>query len=104
MSTTEVCEWWETYCTGCSGHLCAKGEAAKSAQHWEALATEAENRAAYERGIGLDLSAPGCSVGDHQARTYRDTAKALRLEAETGKPHCSVCFKDHPNHKHRHLG
>lgn len=59
------------------------------ALHWEDLATQAETTAAYERTIGLDLSTPGSSVGDNKARTYRATAQALRLEAQTGIPHCS---------------
>jgi len=75
-----------------------------SAEHWERLADEAEARARWNRDHGLDLSNPGGSAGDHQAETYRHTAKALRLEAATGRPHCSSCFGAHANHHHSHRG
>lgn len=78
--------------------------AAESAAYWERLADELESRSAYERSIGLDLSSPGSSVGDHQAATYRRTARALRLEAETGRAHCSTCMGAHSNHEHGHRG
>lgn len=69
-----------------------KTEALASAEHWERLANENESMAAYERSIGLDLSQPGSSPGDHKARSFRETAKALRLEAATGVRHCSCHF------------
>jgi hypothetical protein len=59
-----------------------------SADRWEALATAAEARSAHARDVGIDLSKPGQSVGDSQARTYRDCAAALRLLAATGVIHC----------------
>lgn len=75
-----------------------------SAEHWEKLAREEELQAKWNREHGLDLSKPGHSSGDFRADTYRRTARALRLEAETGRPHCSQCFGDHPNHLHPHRG
>jgi hypothetical protein len=69
-----------------------KGDIIASAEHWERLAEEAARMAAWDRERGIDLSVPGCSAGDYKARTYRDTAKSLRLEAATGKPHCSCHF------------
>jgi hypothetical protein len=65
-----------------------KQECVKAAEHWEALAQEAADRSAWERDHGLDLAAPGQSVGDRQAATYRRCARTLRLEAETGLAHC----------------
>ena len=63
--------------------------ALESAAHWwESLADYAERKAAWDRGIGVDLSAAGQSAGDHRARTFRTVAKALRLEAATGLHHC----------------
>ena len=81
-----------------------RNAAAASADHWERLAVEAEDQARWDRDHGIDLSKPGLSPGDYRAATYRHTAKALRLEAVTGRPHCSLCFKDHPNHHHGHRG
>jgi hypothetical protein len=78
--------------------------AAASAEHWERLAVESEQLAAWDRERGIDLARPGSSAGDHRATTYRATAKALRLEAETGRPHCSSCFGAHANHQHGHRG
>lgn len=75
-----------------------------SAEHWEALADREELQAKWDRDHGFDLSAPGMSSGDYRAQTYRRVARALRLEAETGKAHCSICLKDHPNHLHMHQG
>lgn len=73
-----------------------KKELLDSADRWDRLAVEAENRAAWDRSIGIDLCAPGSSPGDHRARMFRDTAKALRLEADTGIRHCNICFQPHP--------
>ena len=75
-----------------------------AAEHWERLADECEERARWNREHGIDLSEPGCSAGDHRAREYRRTAEALRLEAKTGRPHCTTCLRDHPNHQHPHRG
>jgi hypothetical protein len=82
----------------------AKLRAQASAEHWERLADEAVAQAAWDRDHGIDLSHPGCSAGDYQAMCFRQTAKALRLEATTGIPHCSTCFGPHANHKHPHRG
>jgi hypothetical protein len=82
----------------------ARDQIAESIDHWERLATDAEARAAWNRDHGLDLSELGSSAGDHQARTFRRTAEALRRELQTGRPHCSACLGDHPNHHHPHRG
>jgi hypothetical protein len=63
-------------------------EALASADHWDQLAKEAKAFAEYEREIGI------CPKGipnayDHKAATYIECAKSLRLQAETGTPHCS---------------
>jgi len=81
-----------------------KTEILNAAEHWERIADDEERLAAWDRKQGVDMSFPGQSPGDHRASAFRATAKALRLEAETGKPHCSVCFQDHPNHLHMHRG
>ena len=60
----------------------------KSAKHWEALADTEEAMAAWNRERGLDLSAPGQSVGDHKATMFRRVAGALRLEDQTSVAHC----------------
>jgi len=60
----------------------------EGAEHWERLANEAEEMAAWDRDHGIDLSTPGQSVGDRKAETYRCCARTLRLQAETGEPHC----------------
>lgn len=75
-----------------------------AAEHWERLARESEDQARWDREHGIDLSQPGGAAGDHQARMFRRTAEALRLEAKTGRPHCSLCLGDHPNHQHPHRG
>ena len=75
-----------------------------SAEHWERLANEDEERARWNRARGIDLSSPGSSAGDCRAREFRRVAEALRLEAKTGRPHCSSCMGDHPNHQHPHRG
>ena len=82
----------------------SRAQALESAEHWERLATEAEDQARWDRDHGIDLSNPGSSAGDHRARMYRRTAEALHLEAKTGRPHCSECLGDHPNHSHGHRG
>lgn len=70
--------------------------AAEAAAHWESLALDQERYATD----GLVLPA----IAQSRATMYRQVAKALRLEAETGKPHCSICFGNHPNHQHGHIG
>jgi hypothetical protein len=73
-----------------------------SAEHWEREAESAERMAAWDREQGVDLSQPGHSVGDVNARTYRRCARTLRLEAETGKAHCMCHLRpldECPNHQ-----
>jgi hypothetical protein len=59
-----------------------------SAEHWERLADEDAQVAAWERERGIDLSAPGASAGDYRAAAARRCARTLRLQAATGEPHC----------------
>ena len=72
----------------------------RAADQWEASAKSAEDMAAWDRDHGIDLSAPGQSVGDRQAEAYRRCARTLRMEAETGLEHC-MCHerpcRDCPN-------
>jgi hypothetical protein len=80
----------------------APAVALAAAEHWEGLAKSEEEMAAYEDANGQPY---GCTkVYRHRAELYRNTARVLRLEAETGKPHCGYCFGDHPNHLHMHAG
>jgi hypothetical protein len=66
-----------------------KQECLEAANRWDTLATEAEKMAAWERDRNIDLSLPRLSVGDCCARLFRKCANSLRLEAETGQPHCT---------------
>ncbi|HSX23291.1 MAG TPA: hypothetical protein VLE97_11010 [Gaiellaceae bacterium] len=84
--------------------MTARAQLAASIEHWRRLASEAEDQAAWDREHGIDLSKPGCSAGDYRAQTFRRTAEALQLELQTGRPHCSACLGDHPNHHHGHRG
>lgn len=63
-----------------------------AAEHWEQRADADETMAVWERDLGIDLSLPGQSPGDHRARRARRCARTLRLEAATGLPHC-VCHE-----------
>lgn len=56
-----------------------------SATRWEKLAVEAEAAAAWDASQGLGDQ----SVKHNKAATYRRTAESLRLEAQTGKNHCT---------------
>ncbi len=62
----------------------------ESAAHWDRLANESERMAEWDRSIGIDLSPPGQSAGDHRARLYRSTARAIRAEAWTGVHFCNT--------------
>ena len=68
-----------------------------SAEHWDAIAASAEEMAKWDREHGIDLSARGQSVGDHQAETYRRCARTLRLEHATGIEHCMCHEKPKPD-------
>lgn len=76
-------------------------ELARSIAHWEQLALEAERASAWDRQIGVDLSPPGQSAGDHKAQLYRQTAEALRREISTGEPYCPCCLKPCTKADHR---
>lgn len=49
-----------------------------SAGAWEKWADEQEAEAAWDRSVGLELSAPGQAPGDVRARMGRETARGLR--------------------------
>jgi hypothetical protein len=63
-------------------------EALAAAEHWEALAAAELRMAAWN-----DAHVGSGAAQRAKAATYQATAKALRLEAETGIPHCSCCLK-----------
>lgn len=66
-----------------------------AANHWETLADQEEAMAKWDSEHGYG----DVQVYKRHAETYRRTAKSLRLEAGTGKPHCTNCLGDHPNHE-----
>ena len=55
--------------------------------HWYRLADSEEGMARHFEGLGL----PYGSVDSYyvRARVYRETARAMRLESETGEVYCS---------------
>lgn len=61
-------------------------EKERSAMWWDNLA-DLEIRS---RELGI-CCCPPASVA--RENTYRATAKAIRLEIKTGKPHCACCLK-----------
>ena len=72
-----------------------------SVNHWRKLADEQDRAAAYadERGWFS-------GTYRNRSKTYRDTARAIELELETGKSHCNMCIganreaqAAHPNHE-----
>lgn len=60
----------------------------EAAKHWENEAAISMAKAAHDRacGVFIGLEHPG----EYSADLYVKTAKALRLQAETGQPHC-IC-------------
>jgi len=64
-----------------------RDESADAAAHWERLAEEADRFGEYEA-----VAVGSGSAWFAKAKTYRDAAKALRMEAETGVWHCSCCL------------
>jgi hypothetical protein len=68
--------------------MATKEKLLEIANEWDLLADESARAAAWDRSIGLDLSSPGMSPGDRRACTARRAAETLRLEADTGNPHC----------------
>ncbi len=73
-----------------------------SAKHWAELADREDSLADFfdEHGQPYGSTVPY----RNRAGTYRRAAAALMLEAYTGRPHCNLCFRDHPNHLHMHRG
>jgi hypothetical protein len=69
-------------------HRYSADDCTLAAEGWEQYARESADSAAWDRARGIDLSPPGCSPGDHRARTAQQVAQSLRLEASTGTPHC----------------
>lgn len=69
----------------------------EAADHWESLAVSQEDMAEHDARLGHDVSAHHV-----RAESYRRTAESIRLELKTGRPHCSMCLGDHPNHLHMH--
>lgn len=70
----------------------AKRAAMRASHHWKKLAKQAEAAAEWDRKMGI--SPRGIlSANDHKAKLYRDTAEALKLEAETGLVHCNCHVK-----------
>jgi hypothetical protein len=58
-----------------------------AADHWDSEAKDASAKAAYDRRRGFTgLYHPG----DYNADLYARAAKSLRLQEETGQPHC-IC-------------
>ena len=72
------------------------------AAHWAQLAVEQDQQADWEISQGYPYG--NIETYRHRANTYRRTAEVLMLEAKTGRPHCSLCLGDHPNHLHMHQG
>lgn len=60
----------------------ARKELLDSAAHWDGLAQDQERAAAYYRHGDT-------SAFHHRAETYRQAARALRLQVETGLAHCT---------------
>lgn len=58
-----------------------------AAEHWNELAAATD--AAVAAGIADPLA------GGYRADTYRRTARAMRIEIETGVAVCVCCFKPH---------
>lgn len=63
-------------------------ECIESAAHWDALADEALRMAEHN-----EVYTGSGSADWNKAKVYKDTAQALRLQAETGESHCSCCLK-----------
>lgn len=61
---------------------------AEAIAHWKRLAVEADEQAAWDE-IHVGSGAPA----RNRAQSYRDAARSLELQAATGKPRCSCCFK-----------
>lgn len=69
-----------------------------SANHWDALADSEDRQADWEDSLGQPY---GCTnTFRNRSNLYRKTAKVIRLEVETGKPHCMYCLGDHPTADH----
>ena len=67
----------------------SKTEILDAAAHWERLADEKEAKARWDQNMGLIAGPVESSPGYNAASTFRDCAASLRMEAETGLPHCA---------------
>jgi hypothetical protein len=57
-----------------------------AADHWESVADDELARAAIDRELGIFIGMN--HPGEHNSKLYREVAKALRLQDQTGEPHC----------------
>lgn len=64
----------------------------EAAAHWDALAANEER---YVRE-GATLCPQAATA---RAALYRKTAQSLRLELQTGTPHCACCLKPLSQHR-----
>lgn len=55
---------------------------------WLALAEGEDRRGEWDAQMGHSDAA-----SKHKAKTYRDVAKAMQIEIDTGVAVCSCCFK-----------
>jgi hypothetical protein len=62
-----------------------------AATHWDRLADENEEQARWDVEHGISVGPVEHSAGYHRARDYRRCARTLRMQADTGKPHCMCC-------------
>jgi len=62
-------------------------------EQWEFVASECDRKAEYEESRGKYGG-----VYRNQAELARKAAQSLRLEEETGLPHCCTCLKPNTDH------
>ena len=63
-------------------------ECVESAAYWDLLAIEALRLAKWH-----DTHTGSGAAQRHKAESYKCVSQALRIEAETGAPHCACCLK-----------
>lgn len=69
-----------------------------AAEQWESVASDLDQLADHEDGMGQPYGST--ETKRNNAKLYRKTAKVIRLEADTGKPHCMDCLGDHSTSDH----
>ncbi len=67
---------------------------------WYALAAHAEEWQSYYAPDGGMPDAGTAATWGRKAEVYRNTARALRLELETGEPHCACHLKTEAERKY----